>query len=385
LKQVIKGNHAVSHGVKLSRVEVISAYPITPQTSIVEKLSEMCAKGELDAEYIKVESEHSAMAALLGASTGGVRTFTATSGNGLLYMHEMLHWTAGARLPIVMVNVNRAVSGVWNICADQTDSLSQQNTGWIQIYCESNQEVLDNIIMAFKLAERISLPVMIAYDAFFLSHTSEIVDVPNIRSVDKFLPPYEPFTKLAFEDPRMFGGFFANEYFYEHRYSMHHAAMEALDYFLEICQEFGRLFGREYDTVETYHTDDAELILVSAGTITSVARITIDKLRKQGKKVGLMKLRMFRPAPIRSWREILGPAQKIVVVDRNLTAGLGGVFANEIKAALFPLETRPKIYPVVAGLGGRDVTPDDVEGIIQHALFVDVTSNASPLFWGLKH
>ncbi len=317
----------------------------------------------------------------------GVRTFTATSGNGLLYMHEVLHWTAGARLPIVMANVNRAVSGVWNICADQTDSLSQQNTGWLQIYCESNQEVLDSIIMAFKLAEKVSLPVMIAYDAFFLSHTSEIVDVPEKAAVDDFLPPYAPVVKPGFDDPKMFGGFFSNDYFYEHRYSMHHAANEALEYYPEICREFNDRFGRKYDLVETYRTDGAELILVSAGTITSVARITIDRMREQGRKVGLMKLRMFRPVPAQRWRDGLANAQKVVVVDRNLTAGLGGVFANEIQAALYPLARRPALYPVVAGLGGRDVTPDDVQNIIDHALSQPLSNDLSthpPLFWGLK-
>ncbi|MFO7784534.1 MAG: hypothetical protein R6V25_07875 [Desulfatiglandales bacterium] len=383
MKQVIKGNHAVSHGVRLSRVDVISAYPITPQTTIVEELSEMCAEGYLGAQFIKVESEHSALAALLGASTAGVRTFTATSGNGLLYMHEVLHWIAGARLPVVMANVNRAVSGVWNICADQTDSLSQQNTGWIQIYCESNQEVLDSVIMAFKLAERVMLPVMISYDAFFLSHTSEIVDVPDQTTVDEFLPAYVPPAEITFDDPRMFGGFFPNDYFYEHRYSIHHAAMEALEYYPVVCGEYEELFGRAYNVVETYRADDAELIFVSAGTITSVARITIDKLRRQGKKIGLMKVRMFRPAPSQCWREVLGGAQKIVVVDRNLSPGLGGVFANEIQGALYPLSVRPELYPVVAGLGGRDVTPDDVEGIINHALSNDPPVQG-PLFWGLK-
>ena len=221
MRKLLKGNHAVSHGVKLGRAQVISAYPITPQTSIVEELSEMCATGELDARFIKVESEHSAMAALLGAATAGVRTFTATSGNGLLYMHEVLHWIAGARLPVVLANVNRAVSGTWNIWADQTDSLSQRDTGWVQIYCESNQEVLDSVIMAFKLAEKILLPVMIAYDAFFLSHTSEIVDVPEPGEVDAFLPPFNPPVRLDLDDPRMFGGLAGTDMFYELRYKMH--------------------------------------------------------------------------------------------------------------------------------------------------------------------
>jgi len=383
LKQVIKGNHAISYGVKLSRVGVVSAYPITPQTTVVEELSEMCARGDLEARFIKVESEHSAMAALLGASTTGVRTFTATSGNGLLLMHEMLHWTAGARLPIVMANVNRAVSGVWNIWADQTDSLSQQNTGWLQIYCESNQEVLDSTIMAFKLAEKVLMPVMITYDAFFLSHTSEIVDIPDQEQVDAFLPPYKPLAEPNFDDPRMFGGFFATDYFYEQRYSMHHASLEALEYYPTICHEFKEIFGRSYDLVETYRTDDAETIVVSAGTTTSVTRIMVDQMREQGQKVGLMKLRLFRPVPADCWRQTLGKAKKVIVVDRNLTPGLGGVFANEIRSALFGLDNKPLVFPVVAGLGGRDVTPDDMAAIVNQAM-IQNNQTDSPLFWGLK-
>lgn len=384
MRQVIKGNHAVSQAVKLSRVEVISAFPITPQTTIVEELSEMCANGDLDAKFIKVESEHSAMAALVGASTAGVRTFTATSGNGLLLMHEVLHWAAGARLPIVMANVNRAVSGVWNIWADQTDSLSQRDTGWIQIYCESNQEVLDSIIMAYKLAEKVSLPVMVAYDAFFLSHTSEIVDVPEIERVDKFLAHYTPEVRPDFDDPRMFGGFVDTEYFYEHRYAMHRASLDALEYYPEVCKEFKHIFAREYDLVEEYRTEDAGAIVVTAGTTASVVRIGIDRMRKEGKKIGLMKLRMLRPVPVERWQKMLDKVRKVIVIDRNISAGLGGVFSSEIQAALYPLENRPVLYPVIAGIGGRDVTPADVEGIVDYAL-----SNGKPaempLCWGLKH
>ncbi len=369
--------------MRLSRVQVVSAYPITPQTSVVEELSEMCAKRDLDASFIKVESEHSAMAALLGASTTGVRTFTATSGNGLLYMHEVLHWVAGARLPIVMANVNRAVGGVWNIWADQSDSLAQDSTGWIQIYCESNQEVLDSIIMAFKLAEKILLPVMITYDAFFLSHTSEIVDVPDISTVDDFLPPYRPIVEPNFEQPKMFGGFFAIDYFYEQRYNMHQAAKEALGSYQSICREFQDAFGRKYDILEGYRTEDADTIVVTAGTITSVARLTVDKLRKQGEKIGLMKIRMFRPQPTMMWQQVLGTAQKVIVIDRNLSPGSGGAFANEIQAALYPLSKRPIVFSIIAGLGGRDVTPQDIEGIVQHTRG-HKNCPEGPLFWGLK-
>lgn len=383
MRTAIKGNHAVSHGVKLSRVEVISAYPITPQTTIVEELSEMCASGALDARFIKVESEHSAMAALIGAATAGVRTFTATSGNGLLYMHEVLHWTAGARLPIVMANVNRAVGGVWNIWADQTDSLSQRDTGWLQIYCESNQEVLDSVIMAYKLSEEVSLPVMIAYDAFFLSHTTEVVDIPDAALVDRFLPPHRAEAYVNFEEPRMFGGLMAPDTFYEQRYAMEQAAQKALAFYPEVCRDFEEILGRKYDLLEEYRTDDAEVIAVTAGTITSVTRLTVDFMREKGIKVGLLKLRMFRPLPEEALREALKKARKVVTIDRNLSVGLGGIFAGEIRSALYSLAARPLFYSVIAGLGGRDVTPDDVEGILTHVMESD-NPKEGPLYWGLK-
>jgi pyruvate/2-oxoacid:ferredoxin oxidoreductase alpha subunit len=383
LKQVIKGNFAVAQGVRLCRVRVISAYPITPQTTIVEELSEMCARGELDAKFIKVESEHSAMAALVGSSTAGVRSFTATASQGLLLMHEVLHWAAGARLPIVLSNVNRAVGPGWNIWADQTDSVSQRDTGWIQIYCESNQEVLDSVIMAYKLAEKVSLPVMLTYDAFFLSHTSEIVDIPDIEKVDEYLPPYQPEFRLDVENPRMFGGMIGPDFYYEERYVMHRDSLKALDYYPEVCSDFREKFDREYNIVEEYRTDDAVLIVVTAGTITSVTRIVIDKLRGKGKSVGMMKLRMFRPVPVDRWLKVLGEVPKVVVMDRNITAGLGGVFANEVQAVLYNSKSRPVIYPVVVGLGGRDVTPEDVEGVIDYALENDKPQEV-PLFWGLK-
>ena len=384
MKQVIKGNHAVSHGIRLSRVEVISAYPITPQTSIVEELSNLCASGELKSQFIKVEGEHSAMAALIGSSTAGVRSFTATSSHGLLLMHEVLQWAAGARLPIVMTNVNRAVAGPgWNIWADQTDSLTQRDTGWLQFYVESNQEILDNIILAFKLAEKVKLPVMLSYDAFFLSHTSEVVDMPDISDVDIFLPPYEPEYKMDVNDPHIFGGLISPEFYYEKQYVMYKDANESLDYYTEICKEFKNIFGREYDLVEEYKTGDADLIVVTAGTITSVTRIAIDKLRGQGKKVGLMKIRILRPVPKERWRKVLGCADKIVAIDRNCISGLGGVLAAEIEAVLYPLTEKPEIFPVIAGLGGRDVRPEDVEEIILDALSKDKPENV-PIFWSLK-
>jgi pyruvate/2-oxoacid:ferredoxin oxidoreductase alpha subunit len=383
MKQVLKGNHAVSRGVSLARVKVISAYPITPQTTIVEELSELCASGELDARYIKVESEHSAMAAVVGSQTAGVRSFTATSSQGLLLMHEVLHWAAGARLPIVMANVNRAVGPGWNIWADQGDSLSQRDTGWIQIYGESNQEVLDNVLMAYRLAEKVYLPVMLTYDAFFLSHTSEVVDVPDAAQVDRFLPPYDPPFMLDVNAPRMFGGMVGPDIYFEERYGMHRAAFDAVDAYADVCRDFESVFDRRYDLVETYRTEDADLIVAAAGTTTSVSRIAVDRLRDDGHKVGLMKIRLFRPVPTARWRKELARASKVMVLDRNLTPGLGGVFASEIKSALYPLSDRPAIHPVVAGLGGRDVTPDDVAGMIDRVLETQIP-DPDPIYWGLK-
>jgi len=383
LRRVIKGNHAVSHGVRLSRVKVISAYPITPQTTIVEELSELCASGALDAKFIKVESEHSALAALVGSATAGVRSFTATSSQGLLLMHEVLHWVCGARLPIVLANVNRAVGAGWNIWADQTDSISQRDTGWIQIYCESNQEVLDSIIMAYKLAERLLTPVMVSYDAFFLSHTSEVVDIPVQEKVDEFLPPYEPPYKIDFSDPRMFGGMIGPEVYYEERYRIYRDMMAAIEAYGEICDEFGDAFGRRYMAAEPYMIDDADIVVVTAGTITSVARIAVEEARQKGINLGLMKLRLFRPIPHELWRDLLGDVSKVVVIDRNLISGLGGAFASEIRSALFPLESRPRVYSAIAGLGGRDVTPADVLGIVQQVVREEADVDV-PIFWGLK-
>ncbi|HHP7233220.1 MAG TPA: pyruvate ferredoxin oxidoreductase [Desulfobacterales bacterium] len=383
MQQVLKGNHAVSRGVQLSRVQVISAYPITPQTTIVEALSELCARGELTARFIKVESEHSALAALIGSASAGARSFTATSSQGLLLMHEVLHWTAGARLPIVLTNVNRAVAPGWNIWADQTDSVSQRDTGWIQIYAESNQEVLDSVILAYRLAETVLLPVMITYDAFFLSHTSEIVDVPDAVSVDAFLPPYRPPYRLDVTQPKMFGGMIGPDFYYEQRYRTHREAMDVLDRYPEICAEFQQRFGRPYDLTETYRAEDAEVMIATAGTTASVSRIAVDRLRQTGIAAGLMKIRMLRPSPKDSWRRALSGASRVVVIDRNLTTGAGGVFADEIRNALYAAGDRPGVFSAVAGLGGRDVTPDDVCGIVRAALDSD-SEDAPPIYWGLK-
>ena len=369
MKKVITGNHAVSWGVRLSRVEVISAYPITPQTSIVEELSEFCADGTLKAKFIKVESEHSAMASIIGSEMAGARSFTATSAQGLALMHEVLHWAAGARLPLVLANVNRAMAPGWSIWTDQNDSLSQRDTGWLQLYAESSQEVLDTIIQSYKLAETINLPVMIMLDAFFLSHTAEIVDIPDQELVDKFLPPYKPKFKLDINDPHAFGALLRPDIYYEFRYNMQKAMEQAFDVLEKIDNEYFQLFGRKYGIVEEYKTDGAEILLVTSATVTGTARVVIDELRKNGKKVGLLKIRLFRPFPKKHIINILPKFKKVAIIDRNISFGFGGIFAQEIKSSLYDLSltnSAPVIFPFIAGLGGRDITPQTIKEIIEY-------------------
>jgi pyruvate/2-oxoacid:ferredoxin oxidoreductase alpha subunit len=357
MRKVIEGSHAVSEGARLARTQVISAYPITPQTHIVERLSEFCADGTLDARFLRVESEHSALAALIGAASTGVRTFTATSSQGLALMHELLHWASGARLPIVMANVNRALAPGWNIWADQTDSLAQRDTGWIQLYCEDSQEVLDTTLQAFRLAEWVYLPVMVILDAFFLSHTYEPVDIPDQETVDRFLPAFQPRFHLDPESPCTFGQMSPPGVYMEMRRSIQAAMEDALFAFAEVDEEFCRLHGRRYGSIE------AGVVLVTTGTVTSTSRQVIADLRARGEKVGLLKIKLFRPFPVESIRAALGRAQKVAVIDRNFSFGASGIFAQEIRAALCNLPGRPAVFGYIAGLGGRDVTTAIIEEI----------------------
>jgi pyruvate/2-oxoacid:ferredoxin oxidoreductase alpha subunit len=370
MKKVMMGNHAVSWGVQLARAEVIAAYPITPQTQIVEELAEMCADGRLSARFLKVESEHSAMAACVGASATGARAFTATSSQGLLLMHEMLHWAGMGRLPIVMADVNRAVAPGWSIWADQNDTLAQRDTGWIQLYCETNQEVLDTTVQAFKLAETVDLPVMIVLDAFFLSHTSEPVDIPEAAKVDAFLPRREAHFKLDPDDPHAFGALTTPAVYMEMRLRQQEAMDQARGVFREVDEEWGRYFGRRYGAIETYRCEGAEAVLVTSGTITSTARHVVNERRARGAKVGLVKVKMFRPFPTALLREALAGVPNVAVLDRNISPGHGGIFAEEIRAALYDLPTgrRPRIDGYIVGLGGRDVTPAIIEECLDRTL-----------------
>jgi len=364
MKKIMVGNHAVSWGVMLARAEVISAYPITPQTTIVEELSVLCADERLRAKFIPVESEHSAMACCIGAAAAGVRTFTATSGQGLALMHEMLHWASGARLPIVMATVNRALGSPWNIWGEQTDALAQRDTGWLQFYCENNQEVLDTTIQAFKIAEEILLPVMLNLDAFFLSHTAEPVEVPEQRLVDDFLPRFQAPYRLDPQDPHSFGCLTPPDYFMEFRYKIQQAMLKGKEVSKRVDEDFGRAFGRKYGLIDAYRCEGADLILVASGTIASTARVVVDALREKGRKVGVVKVRLFRPFPKEELLEVVKDAEKVAVVDRNVSFGVGGIFAHELRAAFCNDKSHPPVFSYIAGLGGRDVTPQVLNDVV---------------------
>ena len=364
-----------------ARVNVISAYPITPQTTIVEILSELVAKGELDADFIKVESEHSALAACIGAQAAGARTFTATSAQGLALMHELIHWAARARLPIVLANVNRAMAPGWSIWADTTDSISERDTGWMQVYCENNQEVFDSILMSYRISENegVLLPTLVNLDAFFLSHTSQVVDLYDSGAIDAFLPSYKPKMKLDVSNPRSFGALTSPEFYYEFSHKIQQAHEQAKELIVRTGEEFGRTFGRSYGLTEAYRCDDAECILITYGTIAGTAKVAADRLREKGIRAGILKIRYFRPFPSEEIRKVCARVKALGVVDRSISFGHEGPFFTETKAALFgaPLP----VTGFIAGLGGRDVSVKDIEGMIQHIR----TEKPTDLIWiGLK-
>jgi len=371
MRKVIMGNHALSYGALLGRSQVIAAYPITPQTQVVELLSEMCADKTLDAKFIKVESEHSAMAACIGASLAGARTFTATSAQGLALMHELLHWASGGRLPVVMGNINRAMAPGWSIWSDQNDSLSQRDTGWMQFYCSSNQEVVDTVIQAFKVSEKLYIPSMVILDAFTLSHTYEVVDIPDQDKVDEFLPPYKPRIRITPDEPHAFGGLTSPEHYFELRYKLQKEMEKAPALIEETGREYEKLFGRYLGLVEDYRCDDAEVIIVSSGTAGYTAKVGVDQLREEGIKAGNLRVKVFRPFPFETIRRILNKAQKVAVVDRNISYGHHGMFFQEVKSALFGHNGQLPIFGFIAGLGGRDISPGTFKEIVHHTLEKD--------------
>ena len=366
MRKVLTGNQAVAYGAMLSDIQVVAAYPITPQTTIIETLADMQAEGLGDFEYIRVESEHSAMAACIGASMGGVRTFTATCGQGLFLMHEMLHYAAGARTPVVLANVNRAPAAPWNIWSDQTDSLSQRETGWIQLYCEGNQEVLDTTIMAFKIAEAVKLPTMVILDAFFLSHTSEPVDIPDKASVKAFLPPFQPKdVVLDPDDPHTFNAIAMSDVYMEFRWQIQRDMEKSKGVITEAQATFGKYFGRRYHQVEEYLGSDADVLMVCTGTVASTGRVAVEFLRGEGERAGMVKIKTFRPFPREKVVDALKGKKKVAVIDRNFSPGAQGIWAQEIRSVLceLPDSERPMVYGYIAGLGGRDISVETLKEI----------------------
>jgi pyruvate ferredoxin oxidoreductase alpha subunit len=377
---ILDGNHAAAQGVKLSRVQVIAAYPITPQTPVTEKLSEFVEGRELDAQYIAVESEHSALAVCTSASMVGARTFTATSSHGLAYMHEMLHWAAGARLPVVLACVNRAIGAPWNVLNDQQDSISQRDTGWIQIYARNNQEIIDSIIQAYKIAESIYVPVMVCYDGYVLSHTEMPVDVPAQEDVDRFLPPYKPHTILDPANPKNYNlvtlanprinaeGVLCHGYM-ELRYLLQEALQNSRETIIRVGQEFGELLGRSYANMFWENRlDDADVVIVAMGSLAMEAIVAADMLREAGHKVGVLGLRVFRPFPKADVVKALKKSRLVVVFDKNISYGLEGATCSEIKSALYGSSIRAVIRNFIVGLGGRDVKARELVDTVNKSL-----------------
>jgi 2-oxoisovalerate ferredoxin oxidoreductase alpha subunit len=363
------GNRIAAKAAVMAKPEVVAAYPITPQTTLVEAIAEYVARGEYKGDYICVESEHSAMCACIGASAAGSRTFTATSSHGLLLMHEMLHWTALARLPVVMCNINRVIGPGWNIWVDENDSISQRDTGWIQFYCSSNQEIFDTVIQAFKLAEheKVVLPVMVNLNAFILSHTSMPAEIPEQHVVDEYLGKYVPRWKLDIDNPTTFGNIIGPAHYYKVRRAMQDAQLNAKKLIPQIAKEWSKLSGYFHgDLLEYYKCDGAEHILLSMGAIGAESKIAIDELQKAGQKIGLARVRVIRPFPTEEIIK-LGKQADLIVIDRNISVGLEGALFNEVKAALYG-ESDAKATGFIAGLGGKDVTYKDIETMCRKSM-----------------
>ncbi len=370
--RIITANSAAALAASLCRVQVIAAYPITPQTPVTEELAAMVERGELKAEYLTVESEHSAMASVVAASQVGARVFTATSANGLLYMHEMLHWAAGARVPVVMACVNRGVGAPWTILNDQQDSIAQRDTGWIQLYCRNSQEVLDTIIQGFRIAEQALVPIMVCYDGFVLSHASTPVDVPAASEVDRFLPTFAPDTGLTegnymnlnpliLSEPREDPQGDLRPGYMDLRYRLQKDLVASLNLISDTDCEFKSIFGRAWGgLVWEYRMEDATHALVSMGSLASECTLAADSMREQGLRTGVVGVRAYRPFPAQALARALTRVETVAVFEKDISYGYGGALAMDLKAALFDSNLRPKFSSFVAGLGGRDVRPEEL-------------------------
>jgi pyruvate ferredoxin oxidoreductase alpha subunit len=367
----MEASFAVAEAAKLARIEVAAAYPITPQTHIVERLSEIVADGEVDAEFICVESEHSAMSACLGSAATGARTYTATAGQGLELMHEVLYIASSSRLPIVLTVANRALSSPLSVWGDHSDAMATRDCGWIQVFITSGQEAFDQTICAFKIAEdpKVLFPIMVHMDGFHVTHVVEPIILLDQEEVDSFLPPYKYPFPLNPDKPVTMGAFGPPAIYTEAKKAQEEALIATKGTILEVWDEFGKKFGRHYSPVETFMAEDAEILLLTMGSFSQTAELAIEKMRGEGKKVGLVKLRLWRPFPFEELREALRDAQLLVVFDRCLSyGGTGGPVCGEIKAALYGEEKKPKVVSFVGGLGGRDILPDHFEQMINRGL-----------------
>jgi pyruvate ferredoxin oxidoreductase alpha subunit len=384
----LNGDEAVAYAARLCRPHVIAVYPITPQTIVVEKIAEFVANNEMTCEYIHVESEHSAMCAAMGASLVGARAFTATSSQGLAYMHEMLHYVSGSRFPIVMMNANRTLAAPWNIFGDQRDSLSQRDTGWIQAYVENGQEALDMIIQAYALAEddRVYTPVMVNLDGFVNTHTFELVNIPEQNEVDEFLPPFKSRNAVDFHHPRSFCMTASTEWNMEFRYQQQEAMDRAKGVIAEVDKRFGDHFGRYYGgMVEEIRCEDAEVVLVGMGSVVGTSRIVVDRLREKGLKVGLVKLRFYRPFPREYFKGLSGRVKAMGVIDRDISFGYEGAVASDIKSALASAGVVPKVINYIAGIAGRDITKENIEGMYDKLFsFIQGKEEKEMQFIGLR-
>jgi pyruvate/2-oxoacid:ferredoxin oxidoreductase alpha subunit len=365
---LLTGNHAVSWAARLARPQVVPVYPITPQTPILELITEFHARGEFDAEILTPESEHSVLAACIPASLAGSRVFTATASQGLLLMHELLHYASGARAPIVMANVNRTVASPWAFWPDQTDSLAQRDTGWIQYYTESAQESLDTVLHAFRVAEQVTLPVMVSHDAFYVSHALEPVQVPSQELVDTYLPPYAPVNRLDTATHSSWGNVVTQDMYFRHRQGVEQAMAQALTVAQEADREWGELTGRSHGILERYRCDGARVVIVTMGSMCGTAREAVDAMRGAGLAVGLLKLRLFRPLPVQALRVALTGVPDVVVLDRNHSPGLGGIVHQELRGALYGMEAAPRIHGFLAGVGGVNVSPEAIGTLVRGAL-----------------
>ena len=362
---------AMAEAVKLANVDCIAAYPITPQTHIVEHLSELVAEGELDAEFIPVESEHSALSVCAGTSAVGARTFTATSAQGLALMHEILFIVSGMRLPVVMAVANRALSAPLSIWNDHSDVMASRDCGWIQIFTENGQEVFDQTLCAFKIAEdpRVLTPTIINLDGFTLSHVVEPHKIMSQEEVDKFLPVYKPLYTLHPDRPLTMGAFGMPEIYSEAKKAQDIVLRESYPVILEVWKEWGELTGRNYAPLETYRMEGAKIAILAMGSFCENAMEAVDHLREQGLPAGLLRLRLWRPFPFDDIREAMKGLETLVIMDRAISlGGIGGPVCSEIKSALYGQSKRPKVFSFIAGLGGRDVPPEHFEQMVHEAL-----------------